>query len=98
MADKVFINGVRFFPKRDSAPEFVLGTLVLTPKQISEWAAANAQYMSDYNGDSQVRIQITKGQEGKLVFAVDTWKPDGQKTAAYAPAATKKEDTSDLPF
>lgn len=95
MAEKIFMDGLRFWKKRDTAPEFVLGTLVITPADLAAWVAANPQYLTEYEGKKQVKIQVTKGQEGKLVFAVDTWKPE-PKAETAKPA--KAEEDQSLPF
>lgn len=92
MADKIFLDGLRFWKKRDNAPDFVQGSLVLTLDDLNAWAKANPQYLSDYQGKQQIRLQITKGKEGGLVFAVDTWKPDG------AAKVTNTLPGTDLPF
>lgn len=94
MADeKIFADGVRLFPKHEKAPDWVIGTLIITPNDLITWLKANPQHLTDYNGSKQLKLQLTKSQAGKLVASVDTWRPDG-KTAPAAP----KEDTDSLPF
>lgn len=93
MADKIFLDGLRFWKKRDNAPEWVEGSLVITPDDINAWVKAHPELLTDYQGKKQIRLQITKGKEGGLVFAVDTWKPD----STTKPAAAKEPD-NDLPF
>lgn len=93
MADKIFADGVRLFPKHDKAPDFVIGTLIITPNDLVTWLKANPQHLTDYEGKKQLKLQLTKSQGGKLVAAVDTWKP-GEKAAATSTPAPEE----DLPF
>lgn len=93
MADKVFANGLRFFPKHEKAPDWVLGTLVITPNDLVTWLKDNPQYLTDYKGAKQLKIQIAKSQNGGINGSVDTWKPDGKQATA-----AQEDAGSDLPF
>ena len=42
MADKVFTKGIRTFAKHNSAPDFVLGELVITPNELFTWLKVRA--------------------------------------------------------
>lgn len=96
MAEKIYVDGLRTFPKHEKAPDFVLGTLIVTPEDIVAWLKANPQHGSDYQGKTQIRIQMTRSDKGKVNLAVDTWKPEGGKPAA--PMALDDKDPLDLPF
>lgn len=74
MADeKVYPKGLRTFPKNEKAPDFVLGTLVITPNTLNDWMRENAQYLTEYNGEKQLKLQILNGNKG-IYFTVDTFK------------------------
>ena len=94
MAEQILPEGIRFFPKNDKAPDFVLGTMIITPNDLYEWLKANPHLLSEYQGKKQVKLQLLNSKAGKIYAAVDTWKPNDGGQAA--PAAT--EPASDLPF
>ncbi|MEO7535852.1 MAG: hypothetical protein ABIU30_18470 [Ferruginibacter sp.] len=105
MADeKILAKGLRFFAKHPAQPDFVKGTLVITPNEIVAMCKENAQHMTEYNGEKQLKLQILESKEGKTYATIDTWK----KGDAPAPkAATNKTtaapyahpaDSDDLPF
>lgn len=73
MADKIYPKGIRVFPPRAGAPEWVLGTILLTPAELTAWLADNAQYLTDYKGNPQLRCQLLKGKDGPYI-TVDTYK------------------------
>ena len=94
MADKVFAKGIRTFAKHNSAPDFVLGELVITPNELFAWLKGEgAQYLTEYKETKQLKLQVTKSRDGGLMLAVNTYKPQAQ-TEAPKP----KADESDLPF
>lgn len=97
MADeKIFADGVRLFPKHEKAPDWVIGTLIITPNDLITWLKANPHHLTDYNGSKQLKLQLTKSQAGKLVASVDTWRPDA---AASKPTPQNNvENVDDLPF
>jgi len=70
---KVYPKGLRTFKKNDNAPEFVLGSLIITPADLAQWVAENPQYLTDYNGSKQLKLQILNGDKG-IYFTVDTYK------------------------
>ena len=88
MNDKIFPKGITAFAPRDNAPDFVLGTVIITPEDFITWMKENSQYLSDYNGKAQLRLNLTKSKDGRPSMAVDTWKPNNE------PAA----EAEDLPF
>jgi len=89
MAETIYPKGIRTFKKHENAPEFVLGTIVITLKELREWALdEGAQYLTEYKGEKQLRLQATKAKDGSLSLKVDTWKPN----------QSSKKDESNLPF
>ena len=97
---KVWAKGVVAFPKHERAPEWVVGSLVITPNDLVSWLKSEGeQYLTEYKGNKQLRLQITKTKDNKLSVSVDTWKPDASKSNNLT---SKKQfvsnDESDLPF
>ena len=94
MADKVFAKGIRTFAKHNSAPDFVLGELVITPNELFAWLKGEgAQYLTEYKDVKQLKLQVTKSRDGGLMLAVNTYKPQAQSQAPQAQA-----ESDGLPF
>ncbi len=94
--DQIFPKGVRMFNKHQTAPEFVIGTLVITPNELISWLKEQPELMSDYNGAKQIRLQVLKSKDGNLYCAVDTYK---KGEAAPTKTVEPEDDGSGgLPF
>ena len=104
MADKIFAQGIRTFKPNDNAPDFVLGTLVITPNDLFAWMKGEGkEHLTTYKESKQIRFQVTKAREGGIVIAVDTFKPTEKKqesTGKQEPRQTQPTNSSeeDLPF
>lgn len=98
MAEKVFAKGIRVFKKGDKAPDFVIGTVVVSLNELITWAKNEGKdYLSEYKGEKQVKLQVTKSKEGGIVIAVDTFKPDA-KAQPQTEIAQEPIKDDDLPF
>ena len=98
MADQILPKGVRMFNKHQNAPDFVVGSLVITPNDLVAWLKEQPGLMTDYNGAKQIRLQVLKSKEGNLYCAVDTYKKDAG-APVHTPANTVHvEPLDDLPF
>ena len=92
MAEKIFADGFRFFERKDNQPEFILGSILVTPETLNKWVNDNPELTSDYQGKRQVKFQIKKSKDGKVYVELDTWKP------GKAEPKTLGNDDSSLPF
>jgi hypothetical protein len=91
MADEILPEGLRFFNKKDSQPDFVIGSMVISLNELFAFAKAHPELQTEYNGAKQLKLQILKSQKGNLYAKVDTWKPSGE--------APKTDDPEEkLPF
>lgn len=72
MAEKIKVGGLMAFKKHDKAPSFVKGSLVITIEDFKKFVNENQNYLRDYNGKKQLRIQVTEGNYG-LEYSVDTY-------------------------
>jgi len=88
--EKVYAKGIRCFPKHEKQPPFVLGAMVITIAELNDWVKQNEQYLTDYNGQKQLKFQILQGDKG-INLVVDTY-----KAGAKAEPATDSKDS--LPF
>lgn len=87
--EKIYPKGLRTFAPREGAPDFVKGTLIITPNELVKFCKENEQYLSDYNGSKQLKCQMLEGDKG-IYLVVDTYKPE------RAPVGDEQEDN--LPF
>ena len=77
--EKVYASGLRTFPPHPNAPEFILGTLLITPEELREWIQNNPQYMTEYKGSAQLKLSVQKGRDGNgITLSVDVWKKEGE--------------------
>ena len=96
MAERIYPKGLRTFPPREGSPDFAKGTLIITLKELVQFAKENPHLLTEYNGQKQLKCQILEGENGPYLV-VDTWKPDKDKAKATKPEPAKESD-SDLPF
>ena len=79
MIEKIYPKGLRTFPARENAPEFVKGTLIVTLEDLNNFAKESSQYLTEFDGKKQLKLNILSGDKG-LYFTVDTWKPNTEAT------------------
>ncbi len=100
--EQVFPGGVRLFNPHPSAPDFVKGTMVITINELVKFCKENEQYLTDYNGQKQLRLQQLQSSNGNLYAVVDTYRKEDAKPATKPATATGKQPApdavDDLPF
>jgi hypothetical protein len=97
----IAIKGIRLFPKKETQPDFVIASGVITPDDLNAFLIDNKEHQSEYNGAKQFRIQILKGKDGNGPYMVlDTYKgaTDGPVEPLKGPVTELPETTIDLPF
>ena len=87
MADKIFPEGIRVFSPRNGAPDFVKGSIVISPNKLIEWLKTKKDLLTEYKGEKQITFDLLMSKEGKPYLAVNDFKPEA-----------KKEPSNDLPF
>lgn len=98
MADQILPEGIRFFPKHQNAPDFVIGSMVVTMNDLFEFCKQRPELLTEYNSKKQLKLQLLRSKEGKLYAAVDTFKPQAQGQAQSQVAPAKEDDNYGLPF
>ncbi|MCF3107281.1 hypothetical protein LL912_00680 [Niabella sp. CC-SYL272] len=78
MAEKIFVGGFRGFAKNDKAPDWVIGDALITIDEFKAFINSNQQYLTEYNGKKQLKIQVTRAQNGSLSFTVNTYQKQDQ--------------------
>lgn len=81
MAENTLLKGIRLFKKKDSQPDFVLATGVITLNELVTFAKENLELLTEYNGQKQLKFQLLKSKDGNPYMAVDNWKPTTQPAA-----------------
>jgi len=95
----IYAKGLRGFNKHEKSPDFVIGTVVVNIDEFVQFVKDNEQYQTEYNGQKQLKLQITKSKkDGSPSFNIDTFKPTPKVEDKPTPSTAKKEDFSDLPF
>ena len=99
MADKkIYPKGIRTFAPREGAPDFVLGTMIITLNDFITFAKENQDLLTEYEGNKQLKCQMLAGDNGPYL-TVDTWKPDPKKKAkATEPVKETAPNNDVLPF
>jgi hypothetical protein len=97
MADEILPEGLRFFNKKETQPDFVIGALVITMNDLFKFCKDHPDLVTEYNGEKQLKLQILKSKNGNLYSKVDTWKPTEQAAPAGLDAP-KIDPVDDLPF
>ena len=91
---KVYPKGVAFFAPKAGAPTWVLGSIIITPRELVNWLKENESVLVDSEKyGKQLRLTVTdKG------VSVDTWKPTTTGAKDFQKKPQAKNETSDLPF
>jgi len=101
MSDTIYPKGIRTFNKNEKAPDFVLGSVIISLKEFGDWVKENPQLLTDYNGANQLRLQVLKKKDGGITLTVDTFKPEKKAEPKQSNTFTKEVDNdslNDMPF
>ena len=90
----IYAQGLRFFDARETAPDFVKGTVVVNLKQFFEFMGSKEiqEHYTKFEGNNQVKLNMLSGDKG-IYFTVDTFKPTTSK-----PQTVDVGSSDDLPF
>lgn len=96
--EKIYPKGLMVFKPHEKAPDFVKGTLMITPNELIKFCKENINLMTEYKGNKQLKCQILEGDKG-LYFVVDTWKPEKTESKEQPKEETFDDvDVDSLPF
>ncbi len=79
MSDTIYTEGLRIFAPRNEAPDFVKGTIIITPNELFKFFKDQEEHKTEYNGETQFRLQLLEGRNG-LYTTLDTYKPEKNET------------------
>lgn len=93
MADAIFVDGIRIFNPKDTAPEFIKANLLIKPSELIPWLQRHAE-----NDEIRADLKVSKG--GKLYLALNTYKkPTEDDGTRGLPMHTEADpDQSNTPF
>lgn len=77
MAEKIFPEGVRVFKPRQGAPNFVKGSVVISPNALVAWLKKNPDFLKEYKGEKQLNLDLLEGKDGGLYLSVNTYQKQG---------------------
>lgn len=89
--EKKYAKGFRIFSPNENAPDFVVGSVVVNPREFTDFMAGMAEHFTEYKGQKQLKFQLLNGSKG-MYMVVDTYKPNSNQKAQNEPEGT------DLPF
>ncbi len=103
MSETIFPEGLRVFPPRDGAPDFVKGSLIITLNELIAFCKNNPSYLTEYNGNKQLKLSIleSKNDPRKLNLTVDTYRPEVNANVVEPEPFVNgniDDDNSGLPF
>lgn len=81
--EKIFTDGLIFKLPRESAPDFVKGSLSVKVEEFKAWLDTHVD-----NGWVNIDLKVSQG--GKAYAEKNNWKPEG--------GAPQKPDGDDIPF
>lgn len=84
--DKIFANGLIVKPPRDTAPDFVKGSLSIKTEEFISFLEAHTK------GDGWCNITIKESRGGKWYPELDTW-VKGEVPRAKPKPETEEEDS-----
>jgi len=93
--EPIYVEGLRFFNPRETAPEFVKGEIIVNLKQFFDFVSTQKEHYTEYQGNKQLKLAMKTGKSGNMYFEVDTYKP---KAKAEATQKVEVAEASDLPF
>jgi len=74
--DTIFADGLKFFEKHHDAPDFVIGTISIMPKQFVDWLRANHKAMDE---KGYIKLQVLMGKKGYPYVKLDTYKKEDNR-------------------
>lgn len=90
--EKIYPDGVMCFGPGGKSPDFVLGTVIMTPKALITWFKENAEHLTEYNGNKQYKFQLLSGNKGPYMV-LDTFVPSKSE-----PEDVEESVGDDFPF
>lgn len=88
MADKIFVDGMRFYRPREGAPSFIKGQVSIDVEQFKE-------FLKKHQGPKYLNIDLKLSSGGNLYFELNTYK---KKEEAPKEQVQEEIAPSEIPF
>jgi hypothetical protein len=103
MAETIYPKGIRTFAKHDKAPDFILGSVIISLNEFFKWVKENPELQTEYDGNKQLKLTCMTKKGGGITFSVDTYKPTAktepqQSATPHTDAINNEAESDDLPF
>ena len=98
MAETIYVKGINTFPKNDKAPDFVLGSGVITPNVLIAFIKEHQEHLTEYKGEKQLKVNFLKGRNGQINITLDTFKPEAKEVQTESIPVRSEQVDDDLPF
>ncbi|QDP48826.1 MAG: hypothetical protein Unbinned1643contig1000_16 [Prokaryotic dsDNA virus sp.] len=99
VTETIYIQGVRIFAPHENAPDFVLGQGYITPKILVDFIKENPNVLSsEYDGNKQIPIQVTKKDDGGLALKFNDFTPKQKEVQTESIPVKSEQVDDDLPF
>jgi hypothetical protein len=88
--EQKFIDGLKAFkPKAD----FIKAELVITLNDLVKFCKDHPEYLTEYNGQKQIKVQVKESKNGTWYCALNEYDPNKAKVNKHI-----KDTAGDLPF
>lgn len=91
---KIYPKGINFFAPRQGAPEWVKGSIIISPNELFKWLKENPDLITEHEKHGK-QIRLTATDKG---ISVDTWKPTPKEQPQEANGNKNDEYSDNLPF
>lgn len=91
---KIFPKGIIAFAPTPTAPDWVLGEVIINLVEFNEWIKEHPQLITAYKNQLQLRLSLTRGKENRPSFHVNTFKPK-EKAIPYKETEDARANTGE---
>lgn len=76
MAAKIYPKGIMVFTPSEAQKKFKTASICITLADFKEWVnGEGSEYLTEYKGKKQLKLDISTRQDGMLQVTVDLYKP-----------------------
>jgi hypothetical protein len=97
-AKQIYCEGIRSFKPHEKAPAFVLGSVIITLEDLTQFFKDNPNYLRDYQGKKQIRLSALQSDKTGINFQVDTYGLEPKSEPNFTPPTSGGEEVEPLPF
>jgi hypothetical protein len=77
MAAKIYPKGIMVFTPSEAQQKFKVASVCITLADFKEWINGDgSEYLTEYKDKKQLKLDISKRDDGKLQISVDLYRPE----------------------